>query len=77
MVVQQVATWKTSHSGRRWSGFRTGSASSHGAVIVIATLKIDRGNPVAASVGIARTHHVDAIPAGLSLDGSLIPVSVS
>jgi hypothetical protein len=50
------------------------SASSPNAEI--ATLKIDRGNP-AAALGIARTHHVDAIPAGLSFDDDLISVFVS
>jgi hypothetical protein len=51
--------------------------SSHGAVVVVASLKIDGENPIAASVGITRTHHFNAIPAALSLDGDLISVFIS
>ena len=40
-------------------------------------MKIDGRNPVAASVGIARAHHVDAVPVTFGFDGDLIPVLVS
>src|SRR5262249_20963019 len=53
------------------------SASSSGAVIIVAPPKIDGWNPIAASVGIARTHHVDAVPATLGLDCDPISVFVS
>jgi hypothetical protein len=44
------------------------SASLPGAVIIVTIPKIDACNPVADSAGIARTHHVDAVPAKLGFD---------
>ncbi len=44
---------------------------------VVAALQINGWYPIAASVGIARTHHVDVVPAALGLDLDLIPIFVS
>jgi hypothetical protein len=43
----------------------------------IVILKIDGWNPIATSVRISRTHHFDAIPEAVSLDGDLIATFVA
>src|SRR5262245_19085574 len=53
------------------------STSSGRTEIVFATSQIDGCNPIAPSLGIGHTHHVDPIPMALSLDGDFIPVFVS
>ena len=70
--------WVSFPDGYRPSQFhRRASTSSHSAEIMVATLKINGWNPIAAPEGIAYTRHIDAVPCTLSLDGNLIPVCVS
>jgi hypothetical protein len=50
---------------------------SFGSAKFVVTPKIDGWNPIAASVWIAGAHHVNVIPAAVSLDRDLIPIVVA